>query len=130
MVYRLAPPKHRFVDEIVAAPFVVGLDRLAVRLRCGRFAGCAGFGLPADQVVVRREVLQAVALEVGQRVELVLVHERGQLVAHLLDAAVADLHDVGADLHGVAAEQDELGRVVARFDAADARQRSAGEFGS
>ena len=30
--------------------------------------------------------------------------------------------DAGADLHGVAAEQDELGRVVAGFDAADAAE--------
>ena len=42
-------------------------------------------------------------------------------------AAVADLHHVGADLHRVAAQQDELGRVAPRFDAADARQRSARE---
>jgi hypothetical protein len=35
-----------------------------------------------------------------------------QLVLHALDHVVAELHDAGADLHGVAAEEDELGGVL------------------
>ncbi len=58
-----------------------------------------------------------------------LVHERGQFVEHRAHAAVADLHDVGANLHGVATQQNELRRVASRLDAADPRQRPAREFG-
>ena len=75
------------------------------------------------------EVLQAVAFEIFQAFELVLFHERQKLLVHLLDDRVAEFHDAGADLDGVAAEQDELGGVGAGFDAADAAERAAGEFG-
>ena len=60
-------------------------------------------------------------LNSAMRLEVVLGHEAEQLVLHALDAVVAELHDAGADLHGVAAEEDELGGVLAALDAADAR---------
>jgi len=70
-----------------------------------------------------------VAFEISDRAEAVLVHEGAQLIAHLADAAIADFHHVGADLHRVAAEQYELRRVAAAFDAADARERSTRKLG-
>jgi hypothetical protein len=51
-------------DEVVAAPVVVGFEGLGVGFVGGSFAGVAGFGLAADEVVVGGEVLEGVAAEV------------------------------------------------------------------
>src|SRR5262245_34443897 len=70
--------------ELVALPFAVGTNRLAV-LRRGRFR-LAGFSLPGHQIVMRGEILQRMSFEVVQRFEVVLIHERRQLFAHIVNA--------------------------------------------
>ena len=128
----IASPRERvrLFHEIVAAPFAVGVRPFSSRrLRQRRLSASALRSLlHAHELGVRGEIIEALAFEIGQRFELVLLHEREQLVAHRLHAFVAELHHAGADLHGVAAEQDELRRVVAGFDAADGRERSAREI--
>lgn len=99
-------------DEVVAAPFVVGFEGLASCFLRGGFAGLAGFRLAADEIVVGGEVLEGMAAEVVEGFKVVFVHEGGKLVEHLLDAAVADFHYVGADLDRISAEEDELGGVI------------------
>src|ERR1035437_10000529 len=111
--------------ELVAAPFAVALDDLA---RGGDFLRGFTLGLAFYEVGVSGEVVEALALEIGERLELVLGHEREELVAHRLHALVARLHDAGADLHGVGAEQDELRGVLAGLDPAEAGERAAGEL--
>ena len=62
--------------EVIAAPFVIGIDGLPAGFGSGgSLCGVASFGLSAHQVVMRGEVWQAVALEVGDRAEMVPVHE-------------------------------------------------------
>ena len=53
-------------------------------------------------------------------------HPCEEAVGHVFDDAVAVVHDGGADLHGAAAEQDELGGVAPGGDAADAGDRERG----
>ena len=59
-------------------------------------------------------------------VELVVGHELRELFLELADDLVAAEHRAGADLHGRRAEQEELRRVEAGLDAADAADRDAG----
>src|SRR5215510_5453424 len=100
---------------------MIGFYGLTVRLPSGgslsAFASCS---LPAHQIVMRREVLQAVTFEVRKRPKMMPVHECRQLVAHLADATIADFHHVRADLNGVTTQKDKLSHVVPRFDTANA----------
>ena len=126
----LACERVRLLHEIVSAPFAVGAHHLLCR--CGRVSRGFVLGLAlllhADEIGVGGEIFETLAFEIGERFEFVLLHEGEQLVAHRLHAFVAELHHAGADLHRVGAEQNELRRVVAGFDAADARQRAPGKF--
>ena len=106
------------IDEIVAVPLCIGADAfLAVVL--GLLRG-PSVGLSFHQISMRREILHAVAFEVFEPIELVLLHEGEQFFAETLHHRVAKLHHAGADLHRVGAEQDELRGVVAALDAAEA----------
>src|ERR1043165_8178810 len=112
------------LDELVAGPLrVLGYDALF-----GRGLHGFGFGLAVDQVGVGGEVLEGLAAEVVDGLEAVLVHEGGEALAEVLDQAVAVDHDAGADLDGAGAEEDELGGILAGFDAADAADGPAGEL--
>ena len=68
------------------------------------------------------------AAEIVDGAEAFLVHPVAEAVDHVFDDAVAVVHDGGADLHGAAAEQDELGRFAPAGDAADAGDGQA-DFG-
>jgi len=65
-------------------------------------------------------------LKSDQFLELVLFHESEQLVFHFADDRVAKFHHSRAHLHGIAPEQNKLGRVFARLDTADAAERLPG----
>src|SRR5262245_41431415 len=91
-----------------------------------RLLGVARGLLAIDEVVVGREERQALADEVAQVLELVIGHELRQLGLELVDDLVAAQHRAGADLHGRCAEQEELRRVAAGLDAAEAADRDAG----
>ena len=75
-----------------------------------------------------REIRQALAPEIRERLEVVLRHEREEFFAHRLHAFVAGLHHAGADLHRIRAEQDELGGVAAALDPAEAREAAVGKL--
>ena len=106
-------------DEVVAGPLIVGGDDVLVPGLLQR----AGFVLQPDQLGVRRKVAQTVSAEVIDLLEAVLFHEGQQALAHRPDAAVTVLHDAGAHLHGMAAQQQELGRMITGFNPADPAQR-------
>src|SRR4051812_24659425 len=88
-----------------------GLDIVA--LRTSGFLGIARRLLAIDEVMVRREVRQALADEVAQVLELVVGHELAELFLELADDLVAAQHRARAHLHRARAEQEELRRVAA-----------------
>src|SRR6185437_14906407 len=78
-------------------------------------AADAGFGIDAgDDLVVEVEAapvgdaVEGASAEVFDRGETLALHPLGELVLHAFDDAEAVVHRCGADLHGSAAEQQEL----------------------
>src|SRR5690606_6561499 len=61
--------------------------------------------------------------ELLRRLHALLVEEVAEPLDHVLDDAVAVVHDRGAHLHRRRAERHELGRVAPVADAADAADR-------
>ncbi len=55
-----------------------------------------------------------------------VAHPAFEAFGHVFDDAIAVVHGGGADLHGAAAEEDELRRVAPVADAADAGERQRG----
>ena len=107
------------VNERVAVPLLVVGDQfcfLGSRFE-GRDCCCS---LTRSVWPVRNGRLYPV--KSGELLERMLLHEHLQLITHRLDATIAVLHHARAELYGVAAEQDELGSVIARFDATDSAE--------
>ena len=106
------------VDALVRAVPAGGVAELA--------ADAEVFVDASDDLVVEVEMLplghvgKREAAEIVDGVVALFCHPREQAVGHVFDDAVAVVHHRGADLHGAAAEQDELGGVLPRADAADA----------
>ena len=48
------------------------------------------------------EIIEAVASKVGERLELVFLHESEKTFAQRLHEFIAEFHHAGANLHGVA----------------------------
>ena len=86
------------------------------------------FGLALHEIGVRGEVVERLAFEIGERLEAVFGHEGEQFLTHRLNEFVPELHDAGANLHRVRAQQDELRGIAARLYAADGRERTPGEL--
>ena len=71
---------------------------------------------------------QREAAEIVEGAEAFFVHPVGEAVDHVFHDAIAVVHGGGADLHGAASEQDELGGLAPAGDAADAGDGQA-DFG-
>src|SRR5688500_15852350 len=82
--------------------------------------------MPLYEIVMRREVRQALDDELANVRELRVRHELAELFLELADDLVAAEHRARADLHRRRAEQEELRRVEAGLDAADAADLDAG----
>src|SRR5579885_1012343 len=85
-----------------------------------------------DDLVVEVEVLPLLnarkreAAKIIDARETFSAHPVGEAVGHVLDDAIAVMHDGGADLDGGAAEKEEFGGVAPVGDAADAGKRKSG----
>ncbi len=96
------------------------------------FAADAKIGIDlGNDAVIEVEVApvldigQGLADEVGTFLVALLVHPVRETVDHVLDDAVAVMHDRGADLDTGCAEHHELDCILPRSDAADAGDRDA-----